>query len=177
MKLRKIIYRIRQFWLAASAPTPTSKQLALAHSVLNPSQMALFTQMQASEQIHSLQILETLQEQGETHSDLMIAALLHDVGKIRYPLRIWERVFIVLGDKFIPRSTKTWGDSTPRGWRRPFVVAAQHPLWGADLATKAGATPLAASLIRRHQEIHPTEDTNSIEDRLLSALQRADNQH
>jgi len=106
MKTRDIIYRIRQFWLAASAPTLTSERLGLAQAVLNPLQMALFRQMQASEQVHSLQVLKTLQEQGENHPDLMTAALLHDIGKIRYPLRLWERVFIVLGDSFMPRLTK-----------------------------------------------------------------------
>ncbi|MBL7162006.1 MAG: HD domain-containing protein [Anaerolineales bacterium] len=176
MKIENIFYRIRQFWLAASAPTPTTEQLALAQEVLNPSQMVLFTHMQAGEQIHSLRVLRTLQAQEEIHPDLLVAALLHDVGKIRCPLRLWERFFIVLGLKFIPRLAKTWGNSIPRGWRRPFVVAEQHPLWGADLALKAGTTPLAASLIRRHQEIHPVNDPNTLEDRLLSALKSADNQ-
>lgn len=177
MKINNIFYRLEQFWLAVRSPAPTTEELEIAQEVLTPSQMALFSQMQASEQTHSLRILKTLQEQGETNPDLMIAALLHDVGKIRYPLRLWERVFIVLGDKFIPRYTKSWGNSVPRGWRRPFVVAAQHPLWGADLALEAGTTPLAASLIRYHQEIHPGNNPNTLEDRLLSALQHADNQH
>jgi len=176
MKLGSIFYRLRQFWLALSAPTLTSEQLALAKEVLNSSQMALFTQMQASEQIHSLQVLKTIQELGDRHQDLMIAALLHDVGKIRYPLRLWERVFIVLGKKIFPRLVITWGNSIPRGWRRPFVVAEQHPLWGADMALEAGTTPLAISLIRRHQETQPINNPSTLEDRLLSTLKSADNQ-
>ncbi len=177
MKIKNIFYRVRQFWLAVRSPAPTTEELAIAQEVLNPSEMALFTQMQASEQTHSLQVLKTIQERGQTHPDLLTAALLHDVGKIRYPLRLWERVFIVLGNKFIPRLTKTWGDSAPRGWRRPFVVADQHPLWGAELTTEAGTTPLAASLIRRHQETLPSNQDNSLEDRLLSILRHADNQN
>jgi hypothetical protein len=176
MKTGNISYRLRQFWLALRSPTPTTEQLAVAQEVLNSSQMALFKQMQAGEQVHSLLVLNTIQEQGEMHPDLMIAALLHDVGKIRYPLRLWERIFIVLGNKFFPGLTKSWGNSTPRGWRRPFVVAAQHPVWGAELALEAGTTSLAASLIRRHQEIQPEIITNNLEDQLLSALKKADNQ-
>ncbi len=177
MKINNIFYRLRQFWLAVRSPAPTTEELAIAQEVLTPSQMALFTQMQASEQTHSLQVLKTIQNQGEGHPDLLTAALLHDVGKIRYPLRLWERVFIVLGNKFFSGLTKTWGDSAPRGWRRPFVVAAQHPLWGADLVLEAGATPQAASLVRRHQENTPSDYQNPLEDRLLSILKSADNQN
>ncbi|MBC8505524.1 MAG: HD domain-containing protein [Chloroflexi bacterium] len=177
MKINSISYRIGQFWLAVRSPAPTTEELAIAKEVLTPSQMALFTQMQASEKTHSLQVLKTIQYQGEGHPDLLTAALLHDVGKIRYPMRLWERVFIVLGNKFFSRLAKTWGDGTARGWRRPFVVAAQHPLWGADLAIEADTTPLAASLIRRHQETTPLDHENSLEDRLLSILRSADNQN
>ncbi len=177
MKIKKVFYRPRQFWLAIRAPTPTPGQIAAAQELLNPSQMSLFTQMQASEQAHSLQVMKTLQEQGETHPDLMIAALLHDVGKIRYPLRLWERVLIVLGGKLVPKLAQMWGNGIPRGWRRPFAVAAQHPFWGAELALEAGTPPLAASLIRRHQDILPMRHPNTLEDRLLSALKMADSQH
>ena len=156
---------------------PTTDQLASAQEILSPTQMELFTHMQVSEQIHSLRVLRTLLEQGETHSDLLVAGLLHDVGKIRFPLRIWERVFIVLGKKLTPRYLKNWGNSIPRGWRRPFVMAEQHPLWGANLALEVGTTLLAASLIRRHQEICPLNHSTSLEDRLLSTLKNADNQH
>ena len=176
MKINNITYRLRQFWLAVRSPAPTTEELAIAQEVLTPPQMALFTQMQASEQTHSLQVLRTIKKQGEGHPDLLTAALLHDVGKIRYPLHIWERVFIVLGTNFFSGIAKTWGDSAPRGWRRPFVVAAQHPLWGADLALEAGTTPQAASLIRRHQEKTPPDHQDSLEDRLLSILKSADNQ-
>jgi len=90
---------------------------------------------------------------GEEQPDLLAAALLHDVGKSDHPLHIWERVVIVLGKAFFPGQVRRWGQGEPTGWRRPFVVAEQHPAWGADMAAEAGASPTTATLIRHHQDL------------------------
>ncbi len=168
------IYRVWQFFTALTAPPPDSMQLAWVEATLTPEQLALFQQMRPSEQQHSLRVAAALEAQGSTHPDLLVAALLHDVGKIRFPLRLWERVLIVLGKALFPRRAERWGNGEPRGWKRPFVVAQQHSSWGAELALQAGVSPLAAKLIQRHQEAplpHPT----TLEDRLLASLQAADN--
>jgi putative nucleotidyltransferase with HDIG domain len=111
--------------------------------------------MQPGEQAHSLAVFRRLQDQGETDRDLLAAALLHDVGKSRCLLRLWERVFIVLARGLAPRRARLWGQGAPRGWRRSLVVAEQHPEWGAQMAQKAGATTRTLELIRRHQEKIP----------------------
>ena len=54
--------------------------------VLTPELLALFKRMRASEQHHCIRVMTTLQEWGCTNPDLLTAALLHDVGKARYPL-------------------------------------------------------------------------------------------
>lgn len=176
----RIGYRARQFWFALTA-TPDPNQLAQARQVLSPALMALFQRMQAGEQAHSLAIFCQLCEQNETQEDLLVAALLHDVGKGRYPLRLWERVLIVLARVFVPERVKAWGSGEPRGWKRAFVVAERHPAWGAELAAAAGASPLAVSIIRRHQEpLLPAAvgrgEGPSLEDRLLHRLQLLDNE-
>jgi hypothetical protein len=172
-----MFYRVRQFWHALHTKSLTETDLAPARSVLTEPQMVLFTRLQTSEQAHSLRVLQTLQNQGENHPDLLVAALLHDVGKICYPLRIWERVIIVLGNQFFPNRMKQWGGAQSNRWTRPFVVASEHPLWGAELAQEAGTSHLAVVLIREHQNDHPQEHSNSVETRLLSTLQAADHQH
>ena len=177
MKILQVIYRTRQFWLAWRAPSLTDQDLAPAHSVLTSEQMQLFTCLQPSEQIHALRVLQTVQQQGESDPDLRTAALLHDIGKARAPLRLWERVVIVLGRSLFPERAKTWGRGQCRGWVRPFVIAEQHPTWGSEMAVEAGATPLAVSLIRRHQFPGGSEPVSPREDRLLKILQNADHQN
>ena len=184
----RILYRMRQFWLALNA-APDVQDLAAAAEVLSPAQMAMFQQMQSSEQAHSLWIFRQLRQRPaeqdlEAQHDLLVAALLHDVGKSRHPLRLWERVAIVLGKAFFPQQVHQWGLQSPVGWKRPFVIATQHPAWGAEMAAQAGASPLAVMLVRRHQDDLDTvvageepvlEDQNErVLFRLLRLLQRFD---
>ena len=181
MSVARLLYRTSQFWQALRSVT-TPQDLGLASSVLAPAQIELFKQMPGSDQAHSLRVLKALITQGEKNSDLWIAALLHDVGKSTHPLRLWERVLIVLVGLVCPGCGQRWGTTSPGrnttalGWRRAFVVAAQHPRWGAELAAKAGASPLAVALIRRHQErLESSVDADAdSENRLLSSLQAVD---
>ena len=177
MMLSQVLYRTRQFWLAWRAQSLTAEELAPAHSVLTATQMQLFTRLQPSEQIHALRVLQTVQQQGESDPDLQTAALLHDVGKARAPLKLWERVVIILGRFFFWERAKTWGRGQPRGWMRPFVIAEQHPAWGGEMASEVGTSPLAISLIRRHQSPDEFPPTSPREDHLLSILQNADHQN
>lgn len=178
MNASRILYRSRQFWHAISSRS-SQQDMELVNSVLTDPQVELFQRMQASEQAHSLIVLNELKEQGEENPDLLTAALLHDVGKIRAPLRIWERVMIVIVHAICEDCIHKWGSGKNvepvdgLGWRRAFIVAVQHPAWGADLAAECGTSPLATSLIARHQEqIAPDASTN--EDNLLKKLQAVD---
>lgn len=138
--------------------------------------MALFEAQQASQQAHCLRILDMLQDSGADHPDLLAAALLHDIGKNRYPLRVWERVLIVLIQALLPGRMQAWGQGEAAVWRRAFVVAACHPAWGADMARAAGCTPLTAALIRRHQDPPPVPP-HTLEDQLLLKLQQYDDRN
>jgi putative nucleotidyltransferase with HDIG domain len=171
----RVGYRMRQFWEALN-PRLSAEELKQAQDFLDPALMALFLGQPRSEQAHSLRLLNQLLEGGETHSDLLVAALLHDVGKSRHPLHLWERVLIVLGKKFAPNLSQNWGQAELHGWRRAFVIAAQHPQWGAEMAAEAGASPLTVELIRRHQSLLP-EQADSLKESLLHRLQSVDNQN
>jgi len=177
MNAARLLYRTRQFWQALKSP-PALEDFELIQSILTPPQLGLFRQMQASEQAHSLRVLRALITQGETQGDLLVAALLHDVGKSRVRLRLWERVAIVLVKALCPGCVKRWGEGPPANWRRAFVVSARHPDWGAQMAVDAGASPLTAALIRRHQEDWPgaAGGSESLEDRLLSTLVAVDDE-
>jgi hypothetical protein len=189
MKIGRIFYRVRQFTSALHA-APDPQDLEDVGSILKGDQLALYLRMQPGEQAHSLEVLRLLQAQQAEEDpvgglELRAAALLHDVGKICAPLQLWERVLIVLGKALLPGQSCRWGalpaeQLRETGWRsrlqRPFMIAARHPAWGAELAETAGASPLTVTLIRRHQDTIPNQGS-SLEDRLLARLQAADDQN
>ena len=176
----RIRYRARQFWHALRA-TPAPQDLDLARQVLSPVQMDLFLKLQPNEQVHSMRIYRQLYHRYPLEKDLLVAALLHDVGKTVYPLRLWERVWIVIARAILPTKAIEWGQADPRGWKRPFAIAEQHAGWGADMAANAGASTTSVNLIRRHQQtihLHNTHNATaaSTEDQLLYRLQLLDNE-
>jgi hypothetical protein len=132
--------------------------------------------MQPSEQTHAYQMLERLKGAGQTDPDLLAAALLHDVGKVLCPLSLLDRVAIVLGKRFFQQRTRRWSEGTPSRLRRPFVVAAHHPDWGAALAEQAGASSQTVNLIRRHQD-QSSSNPGARTECLLAALQAVDDEN
>lgn len=149
---------------------------ALAAQYLSPSLYALYRRLRRSERAHSLRVLRDLVAAGHTEPDLLAAALLHDVGKTRYPFPLWEKVLVVLVKALAPRLYRRWGSSVSEGWRRPFAISVQHPVWGADMALRAGSSSRTATLIRYHAEA-PPDDLPKETARLLALLQAADNRH
>jgi hypothetical protein len=172
--LSRLAYRSRQFRDALPGSRKRIPGEALL-PFLTPALLGLFQRMQPSEQAHAYQVFKHLETAGQTDPDLLAAALLHDVGKILRPLSIFDRVIIVLGKRLFPGAAQHWAEGRPRGLRMPFVVAAQHADWGADLASQAGATSRSVELIRHHHEArlpYPDSDIG----RLLAALQAADDE-
>jgi hypothetical protein len=187
MKFPRPVYRIRQF-IAALGAYPAVEDLQQVGTWLSPQEMALFARLQPSEQVHSIGVFKSLKSGAgplALQPDLLVAALLHDVGKCRCPLSLWERVWIVMAQALFPGLVQRWGRSGSLGtqaqawsfrgawWQRPLVVAIQHPAWGAEMAAEAGSSPLVVALIRRHQNLLQDEGV-SLEDRLLGVLQRFD---
>lgn len=177
MRWSRVQHRVSQFARALSAPLhPVDMAYAGARLGTGPrgaDLLVLFSSMPRTEQHHGVYICRVLEGRGFGDRDLLAAALLHDVGKTVAPLRLWERVSVVLVERFAPRLAAEWaglpaGGSVPVGVRRGFVVSRHHPAWGADLAAQAGASPRTVAWIRQH---HNPVDAG---DPLLMALQDAD---
>jgi hypothetical protein len=166
-------YRIRQGIRAVFAFSQPV-ELPLAAQYLTPELLVLFQQMRRSEQLHSLNVLRDVLAQGATPRDLAVAALLHDVGKSRYPLRTWQKTIAVLTRTFAPQLFERWSKGSPADrWLRPYVVYVEHPVWGAELIRAAGASEAAIWLVAHHQDSAALWEQHPLAP-LLRRLQSAD---
>lgn len=164
--------RVRQaFQLMLAWSRPVEDDLARRY--LNLAEYGLYARMPRAARQHHLRVLKYLLAQGETHPSLLKAALLHDVGKIRFSFTLPEKTLVVLVKAFAPRYFERWSNGEPRRWRKPFVISAHHPAWSADMARAVGSDELTMILIRRHQDAIPDPQTDI--DHLLVRLQAADN--
>ncbi len=169
-------YRLWQFWqIVTAVPLQSSAHEEIA-AILSAQEMVLFAQLALNDQWHSYRVMKMLRDAGHEQYPLLVAALLHDVGKTRLPLSIWQRSLIVLASKLLPKQTTVWGQGEAVDWKRPFVVKANHPAWSAEMAAEAGSDPAAIRLMQRHQDTILPED-NSEEANLLRLLQWADDQN
>ncbi|NDJ59501.1 MAG: HD domain-containing protein [Chloroflexi bacterium] len=130
---------------------PVDHELAAAY--LTPALFARFRLMRRSEKLHSLNVLRAILAEGPAPHDLEVAALLHDVGKTRYPLVLWQRMAPVIVGVIAPGLVQRWSCRDPRRWWwRPYVVYVHHPAWSAELIAAAGANPDAIWLVEHHQD-------------------------
>ena len=168
-----IAYRLRQFWWNITAePLPESLRQEIDNS-LSSTERELFYRFQENDQWHAYRVYDSLKEAGQSQPDLLTAALLHDVGKTKVNLSVWDRTFIVVTELLKPGKARSWGQGDLQSWKRPFVVRYNHAQWGAEMAQSAGSSDLSIDLIRRHQDPLP-EILQSFADELLRILQWAD---
>jgi hypothetical protein len=166
-------YRAWQF-LQSLRKSPDLEDIEEIRLRLLPAELDLFLQLPVPDQNHSLRVYKTLLENREEDPDLLKAALLHDLGKTKYPLRRWERVFAVLLLGLFPGLRVSWREEAPTGIKKPVVVLAQHPDWGADLAQIAGSSSRTVWLVKNHENAHPGEEVDQEDLILLQKLQNAD---
>jgi hypothetical protein len=168
------VYRAKQFFLALNARVEP-EQLASLNRYLNPAQLQLFAQLPPADQRHALAVLRTLESQGHTDSDLLQAALLHDLGKGE-GIGLLYRVAIVLLRAFAPHLLDRLAEGVNSGWRRPFAIYKRHAARGAELAAEAGSTDTVVWLIRHHEDV-PNATTERHRAELLTQLRAADGEN
>lgn len=169
------IYRITQ-GVRALVAFVQPIDYTLPERYLSPGLLAAFKQMKPGEQLHSIRVLRAiLAQEPETPPELAVAALMHDCGKVRYPLSVYGKSVAVLARRLMPPLYR-YGctrDPVRAVWARPFIVAEQHPRWSAEILREHDAPDCAVWLAEHHAEVvagwmdHPYAA-------LLWRLQRAD---
>jgi len=160
-----MIYRIRQFWQALM-PKISSKELNWALDILPSPAIPLFLAQSLAEQRHALDVTLDLWS-ASRNPNLLIAALLHDCGKSKNPLNVWERIYIVLLQR-APRKAWDFFLRCSPFFSSPLYTAEKHPTWGAELALNIGLDVEIVELILHHHSPKTREG-------LL--LYEADNRH
>jgi hypothetical protein len=141
-------YRTRQL-IKALNPRFDGQERSEVEQVLGRELWPLFNSMSKRDQRHSLDVYQTLKNQGHSDPDLLMASLLHDSGKgalAGVKVRLWHRIAFVLLEAGAPwalrRLTKGSGG---------LAALSEHPERGALVAEALGAPAPVVELIRRHE--------------------------
>lgn len=132
-----------------------ARDRALAAAMLPPAQLAAFAQLASTDQRHAARVLRALLAQGERDADLLVAALLHDLGKVDPcgigRVRLPHRVSKVLLRRSSPALWRRVSSRPGRGPLHGYYLLHHHPALGAAWALRLGVAPHACALIAAHQ--------------------------
>jgi hypothetical protein len=137
-------------------PTVPARDRSLAVAVLSPAQLAAFRRMTPADQRHAVRVARAILAEGACDPDLLVAALLHDIGKVdpagRGRVRLPHRVAKVLLGRLAPGLLRRLGTTRRRGPAHGLYLLADHPAIGAAWAARLGVSPRACALIAAHQD-------------------------
>ncbi len=173
-----LFYRFNQF-VFALWEKPKLQDLEQVKEILDPKLYILFLRLQTSEQAHSIRVMHRLMNEMPLSTELLKAGLMHDIGKVHYPLKLWERVWIVLGKPYFQKQISRLHHVLPQDLAgisflmRPFQVAFNHPFWGAKILEERGCDPLTIWLVEHHHDLMDYKEEN-IPYNLLASLQKSD---
>ncbi|MCO5222560.1 MAG: HD domain-containing protein [Thermomicrobiales bacterium] len=141
-----------------------------ALELLSPAQRARFLEMPAFDQQHLCRVANHLREQGITDRDVILAGLLHDIGKFDgvRAVRLTDRVGKVVLKRISPATLQNVASSYPRGRFPGLALTVRHPELGAEIARSLGCSERTCWLIRNH------EAETDLGDPDLARLQAAD---
>lgn len=146
-----MIYRIKQFIWAITAKV-SYEERQFVHKYLTSSEQELFNQLKVYEQKHSIAVAKGVANsyKGEDLEELIRIGLLHDIGKIVYPIGPIRKSIMVLLHKFTKGAMAKWH------FMKMVRCYYDHAELGYKLLKKQGVySPGFLEIIRDHHK--PTE--------------------
>ncbi len=140
-------YRAGQF-ARGFRTTLSPEEVATARALLDTRELQLFAGLHPRDRRHSMNVMRWLETRARPSRELLVAALLHDVGKGQ--LHVLDRVaYVVLNAisaRLIDRIARERG---PR-WRQGLWRLSHHARLGAERLVEAGSSPRVVELVAGH---------------------------
>jgi HD superfamily phosphodiesterase len=146
------IQRVKQGILALRAHPEPDEQAAVRRW-LTTAQQEAFSHLPTHDRAHLVRVSRTLIESGETNPDVVVAGLLHDIGKVdgRYRVRLIDRTAKVLLRQLSPRLlARLASRARPAPLCGGLMLAVHHPEIGSERARILGCTERVCWLIKNH---------------------------
>lgn len=169
-RLRGALWRVRQFGHAVQSRPDPVVDAELQRLLESDAQWRLLARLTPFDRAHHLRVHQILVEAGHDDPDLLLAALLHDVGKAGECGRVnaFHRATHVLLGRVSPALLHHIAGNG--SWlRRGLWLSVNHAEIGASIVRAAGGSERCCALIAHHDD--PSANT----DPLLAALAGADN--
>lgn len=162
---------VERFFASLDRKAPSESDENWVASQLSTKELALWSAMGRSDQAHSIAVAKMVDKQMPEDRTAVVAALLHDVGKISVPSGVSLRVVAALTQPLV--STNRLNRWISTGGRLSRLAALiRYPAAGSALLAEAGSDEFVVTWAAQHH-LRPEEWT--VDPVRAVVLRRADN--
>ena len=169
-RVAHLAHLIRRFVFTLSRRAPDQAEIDWVKGYLSPREYALWCKMPASDQCHCVLVARTVASEFEKDETVVVAGLLHDIGKTAVRSGVFTRVFAALLGPFLSREI-TLKRFKPIRMFENLRLYLSYPRLGSELLVDAGS---AEFVIKWAQEHHLKPDEWTVDTAKALALRRAD---
>ena len=145
------LHLAKRFFGSLRPGGPPAGEVEWVATVLTEAELELWCRMRGPDRRHSVEVARRVERAlgHEATTEVLAAALLHDVGKTVSGLRTYGRVVATVSAAVAGHHmAHRW--SRARGFVRRVGLYLRHPELGADLLAMADSHPLTVAWAREH---------------------------